>query len=128
MAISDLSDLIGKEFEYGGKGPDKYDCYNLCREVLRRNDIIIPEFMSSDDKCLIHQTITEGKEMFKRVLKPLPFSIVTFRIYPKYVTHVGVVLNYPYFIHIMQKCRAVIERLDAPEWSRRTEGFYQWAN
>lgn len=125
-ALRNYSDLIGKEFKHGASGPDNYDCYHLCQEVLKRNGIEIPDFSPANDKGLIHQTILEGRELFTRIDRPKRLCLVTFRMHPKYVTHVGVVLKPPYFMHIMQNCRAVVERLDSPEWARRTEGFYQW--
>jgi cell wall-associated NlpC family hydrolase len=35
-AAPDVNDLIGKGWLIGGRGPDRYDCWGLVREVLQR--------------------------------------------------------------------------------------------
>ena len=126
--ISGLHDLIGKEFEFGASGPDKYDCYNLCREVYRRYGKRLPEFESSDKPDIIHDYVLKGKELFTKLEKPEPMCLVMLKVHPKYVTHIGVVLNPPLFMHVMTRCRVVIERFDSIEWKRRVEGFYKPCN
>ena len=39
----DLNDLIGKPFQRGARGPDKYDCQSLTAEVFRRFGIPFPD-------------------------------------------------------------------------------------
>ncbi len=121
--IERIADLVGKEFEYGSKGPDKYDCYTLSQEVCKRYDIKLPDFISSDKPDIVHQSIIKGKELFNKLDSPKPLSIVTFRSGP-IVHHVGVMLNFPYFIHILPKCNVVIERIDSLKWKNKIEGFY----
>jgi len=124
--FSKIRDLVGKDFEFGGSGPDKYDCYNLCREVYKRFGIELPQFYHPTDPDSIHRTILEGKELFEEIDKPEPLALVVFRIKPPLVTHVGVVLSPPYFLHILAKKKSVIERLDHPFWEKRIAGFYRW--
>lgn len=39
-----ITDLIGVKFEYGGRGPDSYDCYGLVMECFRRfHGVELPE-------------------------------------------------------------------------------------
>lgn len=124
--FSKIKDLIGKDFEYGASGPDKYDCYNLCREVYRRFGIELPNFEHPSEASLIHQVIEEGKKLFEEIEKPEPLALVTFFIKPPFVSHIGVVLEPPYFLHIMRKRKSVIERLDNPVWSNRIRGYFKW--
>lgn len=119
-------DLIGKQFAYGGRGPDEYDCYGLCMEVCRRRGILLPDFGTSPSSPAIHGMIQRGKERFVRLDRPEPFCLVTFMIKAPYTSHVGVVLDDRVrFIHIFRKTRVCVERLDMPQWSWRTTGFYR---
>ncbi|MCK9420203.1 MAG: C40 family peptidase [Nitrospirae bacterium] len=118
-------DLIGKEFSYGARGPDKYDCYGLCMEVLRRHGVALPNFGSAVQSHIIHEMILSGKEFFTELPGPEPFCLVTFWIRPKFTTHIGIVLeDSNRFLHILKKERAVIERLDSVLWKHRITGYY----
>lgn len=47
-------------------------------------------------------------------------------IRPPYTSHIGVVLENKYeFIHIMNRSRVTIERLDGLLWKRRVTGYYK---
>ena len=119
-------DLLGKKFKYGGRGPEVYDCWGLCREVYRRLGIDVPDFQSSSDFSEIHQKILQGKELLEQLNEPEPYCMVFFTLRPPYVTHIGIVLNPPYFIHILEKSEVAVERLDSITWKKRIAGFYRW--
>lgn len=119
-------DLLGKEFESGGRGPDKYDCYGLCMEIYRRNDIELPDFGYKTTADAIDKLVRESKGYFKRIDKPQELCLVTFYIRYPYVSHVGVVLKPPYFINILERSFVTVERLDSISWRKRVEGYYLW--
>lgn len=122
-----VSDLLGKPFRMGGRGPDAYDCYGLCLEIAARAGIEIVPFDSIVDVCLRSDAINAGKADYVRLSKPEPFCLVGFKIRPPFVTHIGVVLeDCKHFIHIMRKRSVAIERLDLPFWSKRLDGFYRY--
>lgn len=122
-----VSDLLGKPFKMGGRGPDDYDCYGLCLEVSARAGIEIVSFDSIADICLRSDAINAGKADYIKLSKPEPFCLVGFKIRPPFVTHIGVVLaDCKHFIHIMIKRSVAIERLDLPVWSKRLDGFYRY--
>ena len=122
----DYTDLLGKEFEYGGRGPDKYDCYGLCMEIYKRLGKPLPEFHSESEPSLIHEIVMQGKKLFKEIPEPEPYCLAVFTLKPPYVSHIGVVLNPPYFIHILRKAKVCVERLDSYIWAKRVKGFYRW--
>jgi cell wall-associated NlpC family hydrolase len=125
MKTSDLTDLIGKKFNYGGRGPMEYDCYGLVMEIYRRSGIYLPDFGSSPSAPWLHRMISEGKKLFLELPKPEPFCLVTFAIRPPFTTHIGVVLEDSYrFIHIMTKTEVTIERLDSPLWKKKITGYF----
>lgn len=122
-----MLDLLGKEYVEKGRGPNHFDCYGLCIEVLKRKGLVLPDIESETDANLIHKQIVENSasSIFKRLHKPQAFCLVTFIVQPPYVSHVGVVLeDCKRFIHIMEKRQVTIERLDSVAWSRRIKGYY----
>lgn len=125
--LSKVTKFLGCQFEYGKEGENrKFDCYGLCRAVYREFGKELPEFKHVVEDILVHESIEKAKPMFEKIDKPEPLCLVTFRIRGKLVCHLGVVLEPPYFIHIMEKRNVTIERLDNPIWSKRIEGFYRW--
>lgn len=121
-----FSDLLDKEFEYHGRGPEVYDCYGLAMEVGRRVGIAFPPHPSYTSLHEKHEAIINGVKNWKKLDSPELYSIVVFSIRPPYVTHVGVVLEYNRFIHICKGTRVTIERFDKDPWKNKVRGFYQW--
>ncbi len=123
-----LNDLIGKEFEFGGRGPDRFDCYGLAMEIYERLGKKLPEVEELQDNYEdIGEMVTEKRPEFQRLNRLEPFCLVSFIGVPPYVNHIGIVLeDCKRFIHILRKSHVVIERLDHDYWKRRIEGYYKW--
>ncbi|WP_298434601.1 NlpC/P60 family protein [Geobacter sp.] len=126
MSEVDCTDLLGRPFAYGGRGPDAYDCYGLAMEVCRRAGIDLPEWRSVCEPVLIQDGFEAGKEFFEELAGPQPFCIVLLMVRPPYVSHCGVMLDGGRFIHIMERTRVTIERIDGLAWRRRVRGFYRF--
>ena len=124
----ETKDLIGKPFEMGARGPDSYDCYGICLEVAKRAGVEIEQFgVGIDELKNRSDRINEGKNNYEKIDKPEPFCMVSFKIHPRFVTHMGMVLeNCTHFIHIIKRSHVVIERLDLPKWQKRLDGYYKW--
>lgn len=121
-------DLLGKEFAYGGRGPETYDCAGLVGEICRRLGKKWPEnYISNPEPSLIQCQIKSiAEQEFIEIEKPEPFCAVTFFIHPFLTSHIGMVLpDCRRFIHIMQGCKVAIERLDSPSWKRRNTGYWK---
>lgn len=121
-------DLLGKDFAYGGRGPDVYDCAGLVGEICRRLGKVWPvDYVSNQDPCMIQwQITTTAEQEFVEIEKPEPFCAVTFFIRPHITSHIGMVLpDCKRFIHIMHSCKVAIERLENPSWKRRNTGFWK---
>jgi murein DD-endopeptidase len=121
-------DLLGKSFEYGGRGPDTFDCYGLCIELRRRAGLPMPDgYLSCRDFSEIDSRLSDGTSRFAIELpSPRPFCLATFRLHPRYTSHIGFVLGDSlHFVHIMQKMRVTVERLDAFEWRNKITGFFE---
>ena len=124
----ELHDLLLAEFEEDGTGPN-YNCWNLCREVYRRAGRHLPKYseyisLISDRDDFIQAV---KQDDFIKLNKPEPLAIVTFRLRPRMITHMGVVIDKRRFIHIRKKGGCAIERLDIGVFSKKIEGFYRYA-
>ena len=119
------TDLLTKEFEWGGRGSQKYDCYGLVMEIYKRIGIDLPDFKSAKAPSLIQQSIIEGKKLFEEIEEPEPYCLVTFFIRPEYTSHLGVVLeDCKRFIHIMEDSMVTVEKLS--DWEDRITGYLRW--
>jgi len=121
-------DIMGKPFQYGGRGPNSYDCYGLIIELNNRlNRFMPPDFISTSDVDIICKQIDCATSIqFNKLLKPIPFCLVTFFIKPRITSHIGMVLpNLYQFIHITENTSVSIDRLDSHEWSRRITGYWE---
>ena len=121
------SDLIGKPFEYHGRGPDNYDCLGLVMEVFKRNGIPLCGLTSLEDPKEISDKLLLHAEQLQEIPSPEKLSVVTFCIVPPYVSHLGIMIDgYGKFIHAIQDCSVSIENINSPLWKRRVKGFYKW--
>ncbi len=123
------ADLLGKSFEWGGRGPDTFDCYGLAIETRKRAGLFMPEEYASIstkpeiDARIQDCTLAHG---FVQLAKPQPFCLVTFCIHPRFSTHIGMVLeDCRRFIHIQRMARVGVERLDSMIWAKRITGFWE---
>jgi cell wall-associated NlpC family hydrolase len=120
-----VTDLIGKPFIDGGRGPEGYDCWGLCLEVFKRHGIELPDYKIYCYDSAGFFTLFQGAlPQWARCDPPEIPSVVTVRLNFPVVNHVGVYIGEGKFLHTRDKTGVVIERLDAPQWRYRTEGFY----
>lgn len=122
----DLTDLIGKPFVDGGRGPDNYDCWGLCVEIFKRHGFKLKEYnlCCNDFVNFDIEYNAENPNWIKQSYPDVQVpSIVAIRFNPSYVSHVGVYIGDDKFMHTREKTGVVIERL-AP-WMRRIDGFYK---
>ena len=119
--FDDYLDLLGRPYKLHGRGPDEYDCYGLCMEVLKRRGIALPQEIYLDTHESWAETVAHAKVTdFVRLEKPRPFCIVTFIVAPPLVTHIGVVLeDCRKFINTRNKVNVCIEKLNHPFWKGR---------
>ena len=125
-------DLLGKEYEFGTSGPDKYDCYGLVKELYKRLGINLPEvFCTSESFNYLGEVIQNNIDtgLWENIDSPEPYCVVKIQLIPPFVSHIGMVLSdCTTFIHILPKRRVVVERLDSIQWKTRLRGFSRWKN
>jgi cell wall-associated NlpC family hydrolase len=125
-----FEDLIGKPFETGARGPNKFDCYGLCIEVYKRLGKEVEDygFLDTEKAKEISNLFDEKRENFVKIDKPQPFCLVALMIVRPYVSHVGVVLeDCRRFIHISYRRNVCIEYLDSDRWKNRIDGYWRYA-
>jgi cell wall-associated NlpC family hydrolase len=119
-----FSDLIGKPFCYGGRGPDKFDCYGLVREMYQRKGIEIPDAPSSEKAQNNQSVLTINRYQHWKDTKEQPYVAVLFQI-RGFVCHVAFTLPDGKFIHTWESSGGiVIERLQL--WRNRIAGFVDY--
>jgi len=121
-------DLLGKKFEHNGRGPDKYDCYGLVKEIYQKLGVELPEYFVPDEPASISKAVDEGKKLFLQIDKPEKYCLVLFTTRPPFVSHIGVMLDDVRFIHISPGSQVSVERVDSIIWKSRIAGFYKWKN
>ena len=118
------SDLIGKPFRFGGRGPEDFDCYGLVVEMNRRAGIVLPNYVSPRDDFEIGLLIGEQLHRWEPC-KCGPGASVALRI-GRYVSHVGYMVSDFEMLHAWNHTGGVTkEPLDAT-WERRIAGFYRF--
>ena len=131
MQALDFTDLIGRPFKYGARGPMEFDCYGLLIEVQRRIGNHISDYPSSEQGPENASAIVLGlAEEWEPTARPEVGCGVVFRVACSAETsasHVGAVISDDVFLHTMERTGGVVaERLSHPAWAKRITGFYRW--
>ena len=124
--MSKITDLIGKPFKDGGRGPDSFDCWGLAIEVFRRHGIELPDFeIGCHESELINAEYHKQVGQWLKVTNPPVPSLVVIRFNEAaFFNHVGSYIGNGRFIHITEKAGANIDRVDHPYWRTNIAGFY----
>ena len=114
---------IGTPFQYGGRGPDFFDCYGLVMAIHQAQGITLPDYQSPEDQAVIAAMIATQLPLWQEV--PCgPGAVVLLRI-ASLGSHCGYMLNDSDMIHTLEKTGGVaIQRIDS--WQRRILGFYKY--
>jgi cell wall-associated NlpC family hydrolase len=120
-------DLLGKPFENGGRGPERYDCWGLVCEVFRRYGMELPDYrVSCLDAGLIDATYREERQNWITVEREtaVPALVVMRFNQIVFCNHTGVYIGSGRFIHAREKTGVCVENMDHPYWSRAIQGLY----
>ena len=131
-----VNDLIGKPFELGAHGPDKYDCHGLVIEVFKRFGIDFPdvdiagmavEKISATLSEQVHDHVNVLKD-WEEVKEPVSPCLVIIKGHERFVSHLGVYLGNGRFIHSRQGGSGVcVERISNPGRIKNVRGFFRYA-
>ncbi len=132
--VIDTSDLIGKPFVWGGRGPDGYDCFGICKEVARRAGIEYPEVPVSmrNEGCVsdvfsdVIDEFNEGRSQWRKlevIGLPQPLTTILMQVHGKW--HMGLTISkYGEFIHCVARHKVNITTISNPMWSGTIKGYY----
>lgn len=126
MDLELCKDLIGLPYQEYGLGNPGYDCFTLAQEIYRRHGIILPDFDYSFGYSSQNNAVDENRQYYEKLRFPEPLSIAAIKYHPKYVTHIGVVIDHHRIIHATEKNGVVISRYTSPVLKNKIEGFYKW--
>jgi cell wall-associated NlpC family hydrolase len=116
-------DLLSKQFAYGGRGPDKYDCYGLVMEMYKRRGVIIPDYGSPTDQKQIHLLMDQKKQVWRNS-EIKKNTVLLFRVL-NYNSHVGYLVSDTHFIHTRDnKLGIVVNHIKI--WEKRIVGCYEY--
>ena len=121
-----LSDLIGVDFEYGGRGPNTLDCWGLVQECyLRWHGIELPDVRSTSSAEQNAKAIAQES---KRLWLPLPEiqegSVLIIRV-RRFGAHVGFVHKKTRFLQALEGSGVVESRTQ--RFERQIIGAYRYA-
>ena len=123
------ANLLGIPFKSGGRDLNGLDCYGVVLQVYKLCGIDLPDFGSISGEMMVDNKFKIVSAYWEKIETPEVLSVVAFwSLNPKYVTHIGVVIDNDKFIHIREKISVAVERLSHPVWNIRIVGFYRWKN
>lgn len=117
------SDLIGKPFVLGGRGPDTFDCYGLVAELSHRLGKTIPDYNRPE-------TIEGVANLYDKYVtawqpcEAKPGAIAAIRL-GRHVQHVAMILPFGELIHTWEKTGGVCKE-PVEFWQRRIVGYYEF--
>lgn len=120
----DLKKLIGTPFEYGGRGPDTFDCYGLVMHLFKvRQGITLPDYNSPSDQAVQAAVIGTQLDLWKKI--PQQADVAVLLRLGRHACHCGYMVDNDHVAHAVDSAGGVlIQRIDA--WERRILGFYRY--
>lgn len=124
LCASDISDLIGIPFKYGGRDEFGLDCYGLVKVLYEREGHFVPDYFSPTEAPAITHQILSGLTTWERV-EVKPGAMLVFRV-PS-MLHVAYYLGHDQMIHAWEGSGGVtIERFSF--WQKRLIGAYVYTD
>jgi cell wall-associated NlpC family hydrolase len=124
--VIEYEDLVGKPFELGARGHDKYDCYGLVMELLRRQGINPEDYGHHSDSQMVEMMmISAEKTVYWQKVDLQEGSLLLFRI-GRFIRHVGFYIGNNKFIHCWEGSSGVVIESLSIDWVNRLIGCYKY--
>ena len=134
---ADINDLIGKQFECGARGPEKYDCHGLAIEVFKRYNIPFPDMdivgmAAAEVNNALNDEIANHVRVLKdweRIDKPIAPCLVVLKGHFQFANHFGVYLGDGKFVHATETKHGghvCVNMLNQGIWRNRIAGYYRY--
>jgi cell wall-associated NlpC family hydrolase len=121
----DYADLIGTPFQWGGRGPDSYDCFGLVMMLFRvEQGIEVPDVARAT--CAAEAAIVMRDNAWRWTrIEASEKGCLMFMRARGLGSHVGYCIGQGRFIHVWEDSGGVcVERIS--DWRNRTVGFYRF--
>lgn len=120
---------VGIPYKDNGRDLDGMDCWGLARHVYNKEfNISLPSFSedyNGSDRERIAELIAQYKEGWENISEPKSGDVVLFRMLGLQ-SHIGIITEYPYFLHAREGYDSSIERLDSTLWEKRVVGVFRY--
>lgn len=130
-----VNDYIGIPFKERGRTLDGVDCWGLVALILREQfDILVPSYSDEYESTTDCGTISELIKREAGAWWTVPLNdaqigdVIVMRVAPVghiYATHIGVVVEKNWMIHIEKNINVVLDRYNRPRWGKRVVGIYR---
>lgn len=121
--MMDYSDLIGMPFD-----EQAMNCYDVLREVYRRNGTIIPKTNISvcASKQASNQEINSHLLLnWREIETPVaPCGVLIQSSHPDFANHIGVYIGRGKMLHTTINRAVVVDRIES--WKHKIIGYYQY--
>lgn len=122
---------VGIPYKDNGRDLNGVDCWGLARYVYNKEfNISLPSFSfnyDGGDRERIEELIAQYREGWEEITQDYKSGdLVLFRMMG-YESHVGIITEYPYFLHAREKADSSIERLDTTQWKNRVIGVFRYS-
>jgi hypothetical protein len=122
---------VGIPYKDNGRDLSGVDCWGLARYVYNKEfNISLPSFSfnyDGGDRERIEELIAQYREGWEEITGEYKSGdLVLFRMMG-YESHVGIITEYPYFLHARENADSSIERLDNSQWKNRVIGVFRYS-
>ena len=126
MSCASVKDLIGCNYKTHGRSKEEgFDCFGIVIEVLRRNNIVIPDVnYESIDEYESVFVETQSKIKYKKIEHPIELCVIMFNVKGE-PRHTGIYLGDGFFIHAT---RSGVRVDPLHRWKNRIVGCYKLIN
>lgn len=127
--IKDYEYLVGKPYKkkcFDGSG---FDCWSLIYHIYQLNNIILPKnILDGWSVRSMHKRAEEQSVQWKEVdiQERKSLDVLLFATSYKLRTHIGLALDYKYFIHAHHVMNVVIERFSSSIFASKIYKVYRW--
>jgi cell wall-associated NlpC family hydrolase len=126
-----ITNLIGKTFKDGGRGPDEFDCWGLIKWIYKHEFAIeLPDYtISAFDPQGINGAIQRDRHVWTTVDTPEFGDLCLFSLdylNQDFITHVGMYMAGGKYIHALSGHDVSMGKLDNTFWKLRFKGLVRW--
>lgn len=125
----DYTDLLGKPYQLGARGPEFYDCWGICLELGKRAGLALPKDFTPDNTEAQSKSIKHYRDtQFIKLDRPEPYCIAVYSLElpPPYVDHCGFVLeDCRNMVHILKQHSVARVRLNNRILLPKLNGYYK---